>query len=110
VGDVLESPHLGAVDLWHDRAVFHFLHEVDDRKRYVDLASRTVVSGGHAIIATFALSGPERCSGLPVCRYSAEKLAVEFAPAFQMINAVQEQHETPWGKSQEFIYGLFVRR
>ena len=110
VGDVLESPYLGTVDLWHDRAVFHFLHEVDDRKRYVDLASRTVVSGGHAIIATFALSGPERCSGLPVCRYNAETLAAEFTPAFQMINSVQEQHETPWGKSQEFIYGLFIRR
>lgn len=102
VADVLEAPSLGAVKLWHDRAVFHFLADAADRRRYVDLAAATVEPEGHAVIATFAADGPERCSDLPVCRYDAAALAREFAPAFKLIRAEREVHTTPWGKAQPF--------
>lgn len=102
VADVLEDPALGGVRLWHDRAVFHFITNDTDRRRYADLAGRTVEPGGHAIIATFALDGPERCSDLPVCRYDAESLAREFTPAFELVRSEREVHTTPWGKAQPF--------
>src|SRR5579871_955406 len=67
--DVTAVESLGEFDVWHDRAVFHFLTEPGDRRKYVELARRSVPSGGHVIIATFAPSGPPKCSGLDVCRY-----------------------------------------
>ncbi|MCC6906639.1 MAG: class I SAM-dependent methyltransferase [Phycisphaerales bacterium] len=109
VADVLEDPELGKVDLWHDRAVFHFLTEAEQRCRYVAAASRAVGPGGHAIVATFALTGPEICSGLPVCRYDARRLAVEFGPAFRLIRSTEEAHTTPSGKTQDFVYALLAR-
>ena len=102
VADVLEAPALSPVRIWHDRAVFHFITEEADRRRYADLAARTVEPGGHAIIATFALDGPERCSDLPVRRYDAAALAREFAPSFEMVHSEREVHTTPWGKQQPF--------
>ena len=107
--DLLAPQPLGPVDLWHDRAVFHFLTEPADRARYVDAAARAVVPGGHAIVATFDLIGPERCSGLPVQRWDAHTLAAVFAPAFAPVAAVQERHVTPWGKPQDFTYALLRR-
>jgi SAM-dependent methyltransferase len=109
VADVTVNPTLETADLWHDRAVFHFLTEPADRAAYVDLLRRTVPVGGHAIIATFALDGPEKCSGLPVCRYDGPALAREFAPAFSLIRSAPESHVTPWGKRQSFQYSLFRR-
>lgn len=108
--DILAMPELGEYDLWHDRAVFHFLTKIEDRQRYVKLASSTVVPGGHLIIATFAPTGPDQCSGLPVCRFDKESLAFEFAAAFEMISATPEKHVTPWGKSQDFTYALLQRK
>ncbi len=109
VGDVLAAPDLGAAALWHDRAVFHFLTDEQDRRRYAALAAQTVIPGGHAVIAAFALDGPERCSGLPVRRYSAEALAKEFAPAFELVSSERETHTTPWGKDQPFTYAVLRR-
>jgi SAM-dependent methyltransferase len=109
-GDVLEAELSPArYDLWHDRAVFHFLTTADERARYVARCIRSLRVGGHAIIATFATDGPERCSGLPVCRYDADALAAEFGPAFERVADSREQHHTPFDTTQAFTY-LLLRR
>ena len=107
-GDVrtAELPEV-AFDVWHDRAVFHFLTEKADRQLYVAQARRAVRPGGHLIVATFADDGPTRCSGLPVARYSAEELSGEFGDSFQLIDTVRELHVTPSGAQQSFIYCLW---
>jgi 2-polyprenyl-3-methyl-5-hydroxy-6-metoxy-1,4-benzoquinol methylase len=91
-------------DLWHDRAVFHFLTDPDDRAAYVARVARSVRPGGHVIVATFGLDGPEKCSGLDVVRYDAEGLHGEFGPKFRLLDSVSELHETPWGAPQPFMY------
>jgi len=108
--DVTEVQGVGTFDVWHDRAVFHFLTDATDREKYVELALRTVPGGGHLIIATFADNGPERCSGLEVCRYSADALHAEFSHGFSLVRAVGETHTTPWGSPQPFVYGVFRRQ
>jgi SAM-dependent methyltransferase len=110
VGDVTTLSDLGQFDVWHDRAVFHFLTAAEDRQKYVELARRTVRRGGHLIIGTFALDGPPKCSGLDVCRYDAQLLARELGPDFQRVKDLAHSHTTPWGKPQEFVFGLFQRR
>jgi len=95
--------------LWHDRAVFHFLTDADTRRRYVERAAHAVRCGGHAIIATFAADGPERCSALPVYRYDAAALAAEFAPYFSPLDSAREAHITPWGSTQPFTYVVLRR-
>ena len=92
--------------LWHDRAVFHFLTDPAQRRAYVAQATRALRPGGHLLIATFAPDGPERCSGLPVCRYDAGTLAAEFAPRFVPQAEAREQHPTPFGTTQWFQYLL----
>lgn len=96
-------------DVWHDRAVFHFLTSADDRAAYVRQVSRAVKLGGHVIVATFGPDGPEKCSGLDVVRYDAENLHGEFGPKFRLLDSVTELHETPWGTPQQFMY-CFCRR
>lgn len=91
-------------DVWHDRAVFHFLTRADDRAAYVQQVARAVKLGGHVIVATFGLEGPEKCSGLDVVRYGAENLHGEFGPKFRLLDSVTELHETPWGTPQQFLY------
>jgi SAM-dependent methyltransferase len=98
-----------AVDIWHDRAVFHFLTEAEDRRRYLAHMRRAVRPGGAAAIATFALDGPDRCSGLPVTRYSPETLSTEIGREFRLSEAFHEQHHTPSGTLQSFCYALFTR-
>lgn len=97
------------VDVWHDRAVFHFLVEPDDRAAYAQNAARAVPSGGHLVMATFGPTGPERCSGLPVARYDAASLADEFAPAFGLVATAAHEHITPWGSRQPFTYAVLRR-
>jgi SAM-dependent methyltransferase len=87
------------VDLWHDRAVFHFLADAADRARYVEHLRRILKSGGQAIIATFALDGPPKCSGLPVVRYSPETLSAELGPEFRLDETLRDEHHTPRGRS-----------
>ncbi|MGC8644413.1 MAG: class I SAM-dependent methyltransferase [Isosphaeraceae bacterium] len=110
VADVTSAHTIGTFDLWHDRAVFHFLTDSADRKNYVNLARQTVPEGGHLIIATFADDGPTRCSDLDVCRYNAETLSAELGAAFLLVREARETHTTPWGSPQSFFYGVFRRR
>jgi 2-polyprenyl-3-methyl-5-hydroxy-6-metoxy-1,4-benzoquinol methylase len=91
-------------DLWHDRAVFHFLTNEDDRARYVAAVKRSVKTGGHVIVATFAADGPLRCSGLDVVRYSAESLHDQFGDQFELVDSTSELHHTPFGTDQRFTY------
>jgi ubiquinone/menaquinone biosynthesis C-methylase UbiE len=96
-------------DVWHDRAVFHFLTSPKDREAYVRAVFRSVKPGGHVIIATFAEDGPAQCSGLPVMRYSAKLLHDEFGEAFSLSGHKQEAHHTPFGTVQQFVY-CYCRR
>ena len=105
VGDVtkidLPERHF---DFWHDRAVFHFLTEDDARQRYVEAVRHALKPSGHIVVATFGPSGPERCSGLPVVRYSADGIHEQFGGAFRKVGDETEIHHTPWGSEQEFVY------
>jgi SAM-dependent methyltransferase len=108
--DVLEADLPDArYALWHDRAAFHFLVDPAERTRYAERIARAVRVGGHAVIATFALDGPERCSGLPVARYDAAELAAQFAPAFAHRADSRELHRTPWDSEQAFTYVVLQR-
>ena len=109
-GDVLEAALPGqAYDIWHDRAVFHFLTDPVDAARYANQAAGAVRAGGHAVIGGFAPDGPERCSGLPVARRSAEGIAALLAPAFRLLAQRAETHVTPGGSAQKFVYALLRR-
>lgn len=96
-------------DVWHDRAAFHFLTEPDDRAAYVERLAAAVRPRGHAIIATFAMDGPERCSGLPVMRYDPVALAKVVGPAFQLVDQRSHTHATPWGSTQTFQFSVLRR-
>jgi SAM-dependent methyltransferase len=96
-------------ELWHDRAVFHFLTEQKDREAYGQTMAKALKPGGSAIIATFASDGPEKCSGLPVVRYEPEGLLAELGTGFKLIEAVKQPHMTPNGKTQNFLYCRFER-
>ncbi len=110
-GDItrVELP-AAAFDLWHDRAVFHFLTDPDDRRAYVRQLEHALKPGGHLVIATFAEDGPERCSDLPVMRYSATQLLAEFEPGFSLLHSEKEAHYTPGGAVQSFTYCHLQRR
>jgi ubiquinone/menaquinone biosynthesis C-methylase UbiE len=104
-GDILEVElPAHAYDVWHDRAVFHFLTREADRQAYVARVMRAVKPGGHVIVATFAEDGPTQCSGLPVMRYTPEALHGEFGSAFALLRQEREAHHTPAGAVQKFIY------
>ena len=105
VGDItkveLES---SAYDVWHDRAVFHFLTAPSDRTAYVRQVARAMKRGGHVIISAFGPEGPTKCSGLDVVRYAAESLHAEFGAGFRLLSSSVEQHHTPFGTIQQFVY------
>jgi SAM-dependent methyltransferase len=94
----------GRFDVWHDRAVFHFLADEGQRTRYVEAVRRSVRPGGHVIVAAFGPDGPTRCSGLPVVRYSPDRLHGEFGEAFVLVEHADEAHRTPFGTIQQFVY------
>ena len=98
-----------AFDVWHDRAAFHFLVDEADRTAYLERLHRGVRPGGHAIIGTFALDGPEKCSGLAVQRYDPAALSQTVGPAFALIAEVPHQHVTPWGATQSFQFSVLRR-
>ena len=105
VGDIVEielEPH--AYDLWHDRAVFHFLTTPERRLAYVRQVTCAVRPGGHVIVSTFGPEGPTKCSGLDVMRYDAESLHGEFGGHFRLIESSKELHQTPFGTTQQFLY------
>ena len=107
--DVREVRLDGQVDVWHDRATFHFLIDADSRRAYAERLCETVRVGGHAIVATFSENGPEQCSGLPVARYSAESLHAQFAACFDLVESWTLDHLTPWGAPQSFTHALLRR-
>ncbi len=94
-------------DVWHDRAVFHFLTTPEERQAYIKNVLRSIKPGGHMIIATFAEDGPTQCSGLPVMRYSADQLHAEFGTSFKLLQHKMEEHRTPSGAMQKFVYCCF---
>ena len=98
------------VDVWHDRAAFHFLTVAEQRDAYVRHLRQSLRSGGTAIIATFALDGPAKCSGLPVERYSPGAVAALLGSEFEVAETATDSHQTPGGGTQLFSYGRFIRR
>ena len=91
-------------DVWHDRAVFHFLTAHEDRQRYVNAVREAVKPSGYVIVATFANDGPDHCSGLEVVRYDPQSLHNEFGADFELLDSTREEHQTPFGTEQKFIY------
>ncbi|MBI2094601.1 MAG: methyltransferase domain-containing protein [Candidatus Omnitrophica bacterium] len=110
-GDVTRvSLDPGSYDGWHDRAVFHFLTEADDRKKYVEVLGSSLAEAGHALIAVFGPNGPLKCSGLEIVRYSVESLQKELGEGFELKEHFLEMHKTPFDSTQEFLYCLFVKK
>ena len=108
--DVTKYSFMEQYDIWHDRAVFHFLTEAKDRKEYINSLNKALKLNGHLIIATFALKGPPKCSGLPVTRYSPETLQNELGDNFKLVKAIVEGHVTPSGVRQKFIFCQFIKQ
>jgi 2-polyprenyl-3-methyl-5-hydroxy-6-metoxy-1,4-benzoquinol methylase len=96
-------------DVWHDRAAFHFLIDPSDRSAYVARLKQAIKPGGHVIIGTFAVDGPEKCSGLPVNRYDAASLAKELGAGFVLVDSRRHDHSTPWKSAQRFQFCIFRR-
>lgn len=109
VADITEWRPSRRYDIWHDRAVFHFLTDPPRRTEYCNALLAGLAPGGLLIMATFALDGPGKCSGLPVQRYDAASLGSELGPAFRLIDAWREEHVTPSGSSQSFNWCAFSR-
>jgi 2-polyprenyl-3-methyl-5-hydroxy-6-metoxy-1,4-benzoquinol methylase len=105
VADITEARlELGAYDVWHDRAVFHFLTASKDRVAYVRQVAHAVKPGGHVIVGTFGPEGPTKCSGLDVIRYDAESLHDQFGVRFRLVESSKELHRTPFGTTQQFLF------
>lgn len=102
--DVRELTLPEPVQVWHDRATFHFLVDPADRAEYVRRAAAAVPADGHLVMVAFASDGPEQCSGLDVRRYCAAALAAEVAPHFDVVDAFEREHHTPWGAPQSFVH------
>ncbi len=97
-------------EVWHDRAVFHFLTDPGERSKYIDVLERALLPRGHLLLATFGPEGPERCSGLPVQRYDIGTLQRLFADRFDLRDHALEVHQTPSGSAQQFLYSWWQRR
>lgn len=105
VADITEGRmQPGAYDVWHDRAVFHFLTASEHRAAYVRQVGHAVKPGGHVIVSTFGPEGPTKCSGLDVIRYDAESLHDQFGVRFRLVESSKELHRTPFGTTQQFLF------
>lgn len=109
VADITTWQPARRYDFWHDRAVFHFLTDSADRAAYRAVLSAALPSGGIAVFGTFALDGPEKCSGLPVMRYDAASLAAALGDGFVLLAERRHDHATPWGATQHFQFSTFRR-
>ena len=109
VSDLREFETNDRYDLWHDRAVLHFLTEEEDIRRYKELVRTYLKPKGYVIVSTFSVNGPKRCSGLDVRQYSEDSMKTLFT-GFEHIKSFEEEHLTPWGSSQIFIWGVFRKR
>lgn len=110
VADVRDGDLGGPFDVWHDRAVFHFLTDAQDRAAYVRNMTRHLAAKGHVVIATFAPDGPEKCSGLPVAGHDGASLARELGDGYRLAEEKRELHKTPGGSVQPFVYARFWKR
>jgi ubiquinone/menaquinone biosynthesis C-methylase UbiE len=110
VSDVTEFRPPKLYDLWHDRATFHFLTQIDQVKKYLETAKAALKPGGNLIISTFSKDGPEKCSGLPIHQYSESELKELFQQYFTNTRCFEDTHVTPWGKTQSFVYCGFTRK
>jgi SAM-dependent methyltransferase len=108
-GDITRWMPPARYEVWHDRAVFHFLVDPEKRRAYEAALAGALPPGAQAIIGTFASDGPERCSGLPVARYEPDTLAAELGPGFRLLEGVHDDHVTPGGKVQHFQFSRLVR-
>jgi SAM-dependent methyltransferase len=108
MADVLDLHPDRRYALWHDRAVYHFLTEPDEREDYLASLERCVEPGGHVVVATFGPDGPTTCSGLPIVRYTHEELAAQF-PTYELLGTAGDDHHTPWGATQQFT-AVHLRR
>jgi 2-polyprenyl-3-methyl-5-hydroxy-6-metoxy-1,4-benzoquinol methylase len=109
VADITERDSLGEFDVWHDRAVFHFITNPDDRKHYMELLNRSLPIGGHFVVGTFAKGGPEKCSGLAICQYDDAAMQAELGPLFEPVKCSHYLHTTPTGRPQQFFFGVYKR-
>lgn len=109
VGDVCAWRPPNQFDTWHDRAVFHFLLDQAEQQAYVEAARSAVRAGGHIVIATFAPTGPDQCSGLPVARHDAASLRAAFGDGFELVEAFEADHITPWAATQRFTHAVLRR-
>ena len=109
VGDILTLPIPTGFDVWHDRALFHFLTKAEDQQRYVDIAVKSIVPGGSLILMTFAMDGPASCSGLDVRRHDTESIDQIFGGSFSRVLSKSVEHFTPWGSSQSFLVVVYER-
>ena len=108
--DVRKVRFDGPIDVWHDRATFHFLTSAQDQAAYVRCVSEAVAPGGHVVLATFSEAGPEQCSGLPVARHSVNRLRDLFGVSFDLVDSSASEHVTPWGAPQAFTHVLLRHR
>lgn len=109
VADITRRDSLGDFDVWHDRAVFHFVTDPEARRHYVELLKRSLPIGGHFVVGTFAKGGPNKCSGLPICQYDAARMQAELGPSFEPVECSEYLHTTPTGKPQQFFFGDYER-
>lgn len=107
--DIVRADSPGDFDIWHDRAVLHFLTDPEDQLRYVELVRKSVVPGGYFIVGTFAFGGPEKCSGLTVQQYDEQSMRKLLGSDFRHIMSVEYLHMTPAGKPQQFYFGVYQR-
>lgn len=105
--DITQANSVGEFDIWHDRAVLHFLTDIDDQRRYVELLKNTLSAGGHFIIGAFAKGGPEKCSGLQIQQYDEQAMRNLLGNDFEHVQSLDYLHTTPTGKSQQFYFGVF---
>ena len=110
VADATNWRPVKSYDVWHDRAAFHFLTDPRDRAAYVERLRFAVAPSGHVVIATFALDGPEKCSGLPVQRHDSASLSAELGREFELVETRSDTHHTPWHSTQAFQFSRFRRR
>lgn len=108
--DILDFQPERSYDYWHDRATFHFLSAPADIQRYASTATSGVSKDGYLLVGTFAAQGPEKCSGLPVTRYTSRGLSEVFQSGFLPVARLKMTHQTPWGSEQEFVFAGFKRK
>ena len=97
-------------DCWHDRAVFHFLNKANDIQNYLETVNRNIRPGGYLVVGTFSNVGPDQCSGLHVKQYSRKEMITTFSPYFETVECFTENHQTPSGGIQNFLFGIFKRK